>query len=108
MRTRRHGGAGADDHAEGRGLINATNRPAGGIVTGRKGKMKLYVKRIEYQYENQPARRRLKLTLNNGRVIRAEACHESWEQWGGTTEELCATVPTVERHNEWLHGGERP
>ena len=68
----------------------------------------MYIKSIAYLYENTPSRRQPKMKLSNGTVIRAEACHESWQQWGGTEEELYVTMPTVERHNEWLHGGERP
>jgi len=68
----------------------------------------LYVKTVSYLYEKTPSRRQLKIKLSNGTTIRAEACHESWEQWGGTTEELYVSMPVVERHNEWLHGGERP
>lgn len=52
--------------------------------------------------------RQLEMTLDNGTVITAEACHESWEQWGGTVEELYVTQPIVEYHNDWLHGGELP
>lgn len=69
---------------------------------------KLYIKSIRYLYEITPSRRQLKMTLNNGRVIRAESCQESWEQWGGTAEELYITMPIVERHSDWLHGGSRP
>ena len=69
---------------------------------------KLYIKSIRYLHERRPAQRQLKLTFSNGRTVRAEACHESWEQWGGTTEKLFITMPLVEQHNEWLHGGERP
>ena len=70
--------------------------------------MRPTIKKIEYLNENRPSRRQLKITLSNKRVIRAESCHESWEQWGGTTEELYITMSTVEDHNEWLHGGPRP
>ena len=66
------------------------------------------VKKIEYLYENQPKRRQLKLKLSNDTAIRAEACYESWQQWGGTMEELYVTMPIVEAHNDWLHGGEKP
>jgi hypothetical protein len=69
---------------------------------------KPYVKKIEYLYENQKSRRQLKITLSNKRTIRAESCHESWEQWGGSTDDLYISMPTVEQHNDWLHGGERP
>lgn len=68
----------------------------------------MHIKSIAYLYENTPSRRQIKMKLSNGTVIRAESCHESWQQWGGTEEELYVTMPTVERHNEWLHGGERP
>jgi len=70
--------------------------------------MKTTVKKIEYLHENQKSRRELKITLSNKIVIRAAKCHESWEQWGGTTPELFITMPIVERHNEWLHGGSKP
>lgn len=70
--------------------------------------MKTTIKSITYLYENQPARRELKIKLSNGTIIKALSCYASWEQWGGTDEELYITMPTVERHNDWLHGGERP
>jgi hypothetical protein len=66
------------------------------------------VKKIEYLNGHQRSRRKLKITLDNGRIIYAESCHESWEQWGGTTEELYVTLPIVEAHNAWLHGGAKP
>lgn len=50
----------------------------------------------------------MKITLSNGTIVRAEACYESWQQWGGTTDELYITMELVELHNEWLHGGNRP
>ncbi len=70
--------------------------------------METTIRKIEYLRENQKNHRQLKITLSNKMVIRAESCHESWEQWGGTQAELFITMPIVERHNEWLHGGERP
>ena len=69
---------------------------------------KIYIKKIEYPYEKQKSHRQLKMTLSNKTVVRAVACYESWEQWGGTEEELYITMPTVEKHNGWLHGGGRP
>jgi len=65
------------------------------------------IKKIEFLYENQPSRRRLKITLSNGAKIKAESCYESWQQWGGTTDDLYITMPIVEANNEWLHGGEK-
>lgn len=70
--------------------------------------MNIYIKSIRYLYENTPSRRQLKIKLNTGATVTAEACYESWQQWGGTTEELYITMPTVEAHNDWLHGDERP
>jgi len=66
------------------------------------------IKSISYLNENRPSKRQLKIKLTNGTTIRAESCHESWQQWGGTTEELYVTMPVVESHNKWLHGGNRP
>ena len=66
------------------------------------------IKSIEYLYESKPSRRELKIKLTNRTIIHACSCYESWQQWGGSTEELYATMPTVQAHNDWLHGGERP
>lgn len=70
--------------------------------------MTTFIKSITYLRENQPSRRQLKFRLSNGATIYAESCYESWQQWGGTQDELYITMPTVEAHNEWLHGGVRP
>lgn len=67
-----------------------------------------YIRAIRYLYEKRPRQRQLRMTLSNGTKITAEACHESWQQWGGIVEELRVTMPIVEAHNEWLHGGARP
>lgn len=70
--------------------------------------MKPTIKKVEYLHENVKSKRELKITLSNKTVIRASACYESWEQYGGTRDELYVTMPTVEKHNNWLHGGSRP
>jgi hypothetical protein len=67
-----------------------------------------YVKSITYLHENRPSQRQLKIKLSNGTTVKAEACYESWQQWGGTSAELCITMDIVEQHNDWLHGGSRP
>jgi hypothetical protein len=67
-----------------------------------------YIKKITYIGETKPSKRQLKITLNNGTVVRAEKCYESWQQWGGTEKELYITMPIVEKHNEWFHGSQRP
>ena len=64
------------------------------------------IKNIEFLYRNQPSRRKIKVTLKNGTRIYIEACYESWQQYGGTTEELWLTVPIAEKYNAWLHGEE--
>jgi len=67
-----------------------------------------YIKSVRYLYENVPSRRQLKIKLSSGSTVTAESCYESWQQWGGTRDELYITLPIVDAHNEWLHGGERP
>lgn len=69
---------------------------------------KPYIRCIAYLSERRPKMRKLKLLLSNKTMITAAACYESWQQWGGTKEELQITQDTVVRHNDWLHGGQRP
>lgn len=66
--------------------------------------MKPKIKKVELLYQNVISRRQVKVTLTNGTIIRVVSCYESWEQYGGTTEELWLTVPIAERYNDWLHG----
>lgn len=62
------------------------------------------VRRIDLLYANQPKRRKVKVTLTNGTKIYIESCYESWQQYGGTTDELWVTMPIAEKYNAWLHG----
>ena len=64
------------------------------------------IKKVEFLYQNQPSRRKIKVTMKSGSKIYIEACYESWEQYGGTNEELWKTVPIAEKYNAWLHGEE--
>jgi hypothetical protein len=64
------------------------------------------IKKIELLYQNQVSRRKIKVTLTNGTIIYIEKCYESWQQYGGTTDELRLTVPIADAFNDWLHGGE--
>jgi len=41
----------------------------------------------------------IQFTLDTGTNITAEPCYESWQQWGGTREELWETVPLLEKYN---------
>lgn len=66
--------------------------------------METKIKNIQFLFVSQPKRRRIKVTLNNGHTIYIVPCYESWEQYGGTTEELWLTMPIAERYNDWLHG----
>lgn len=66
------------------------------------------VKKVEFLYKNQISRRMVKVTLRNKTVIHIVSCHESWEQYGGTTEELWQTVDIADACNDWLHGGDLP
>ena len=52
--------------------------------------------------------REVHVTLDNGTTITIVACYESWQQYGGTKDELCATVDVANHYNDWLHGGEEP
>lgn len=62
------------------------------------------IRKVEFLYVSQPKRRKIKVTLTNGTRIYIEPCYESWQQYGGTTDELCITMPIAERYNWWLHG----
>lgn len=64
------------------------------------------IKNIQLLYVNQTNRRQVKVTLSNGTVIRIIACYESFEQWGGTIDELKLTVDIAHHFNGWLHGKE--
>ncbi len=63
------------------------------------------IKKVELQYHNQPNRRRIKVSLTSGNIVYIERCYESWQQYGGTTDELQETMPIAEKYNDWLHGG---
>lgn len=62
------------------------------------------VSKIELRGVSRKEKRSIKVTLTNGTRITIAPCHESWEQYGGTRDELYITVPVAERFNAWLHG----
>ena len=62
------------------------------------------VTEIKLLNANDVENRQVEVTLSNGTVIKIEKCHESWQQYGGTIEELGMTVDIAERYNNWLHG----
>lgn len=64
----------------------------------------LAISKVVFLFVNQPSRRKIKCRLNNGTIVYIERCYESWQQFGGTTEELRLTMPVAEKYNGWLHG----
>lgn len=64
------------------------------------------VNKIELLSVDKVEDREVKVTLSNGMEIHIVPCYESWQQYGGTTEELGLTVDIAERYNGWLHGEE--
>jgi hypothetical protein len=70
----------------------------------RKNNGEIKIRKVEFLYANQPSRRKIKVLLTNGGRIYIEPCCESWEQYGGTTNELYITMPIAEKYNAWLHG----
>lgn len=63
------------------------------------------IKKIEL-VGTRPRNRKVKVTLSNKTKITIVACQESWEQFGGTRDELWLTVPIAEKYNAWLHGAD--
>ena len=59
---------------------------------------------IEFKDNGKVSDREVVVTLDNDTEVHIAACYESWEQWGGTTEELGCTVDIADCVNEWLHG----
>lgn len=62
------------------------------------------IKCVEFHDNDDPEKREVVVTLDNETEIHIESCCESWQQWGGTTDELWTTVKVAERVNDWLHG----
>ena len=78
----------------------------GSAIVGSGGKHMRDVKvsKIELRGVSRKEKRSVKATLTNGTGITIVPCYESWEQYGGTRDELYITVPVAERYNAWLHG----
>ena len=62
------------------------------------------VKKIELLNVDKVEDREVKVTLSNGTEIHIVACYESWQQYGGTRDELYVTANIAEQYNGWLHG----
>lgn len=63
---------------------------------------------IDLHYGESVDKREIHVTLDNGTIVKICACHESWEQYNATTDELYTTVDVAEYYNSWLHGDEEP
>lgn len=59
---------------------------------------------VEFHDNGNIDDREVVVTLENDTEIHIAACYESWEQWGGTKDELCCTVDIADCVNDWLHG----
>ena len=62
------------------------------------------IKNIKFLYNNIPSRRKIKVTLTNNVIVYIVPCHESYEQYGGNSDELYITLPIAMKFNGWLHG----
>lgn len=61
---------------------------------------------VEKRLIDKDGERKAIAVLDNGTEIHIEPCYESWRQYGGTTNELWATVDFADSINDWLHGNE--
>jgi len=59
---------------------------------------------IEFKNVDNIEKREIVVTLSNGSIIHIIACHESWQQYGGTTDDLYVSMEVAEKYNGWLHG----
>lgn len=62
------------------------------------------IKDIILLNEDDIENREVLVTLSNGTQVYIDACYESFQQWGNTTDELWITLPIAEEYNDWLHG----
>ena len=66
--------------------------------------MELKIKNIHYLNDDTKDEREIIVDLTNGTKVHIISCYESWQQYGGTTNELYLTMPIAEQNNKWLHG----
>ncbi len=59
------------------------------------------IKSIKFFGENNPKNRKIKVKLSSGATITIEPLYESWQQFGGTKDELWITVKTAEKYNHF-------
>lgn len=62
------------------------------------------VKNIKFLNNDTVSERKIVVELCNGTEITIESCYESWQQYGGTNDELQSTMGIANRFNAWLHG----
>lgn len=68
--------------------------------------MKANIKNILFLNENDIEKREIKVMLTNDTVITIAPCWESYQQYGGTVDEMLVTLPIAQKYNNWLHGEE--
>jgi len=71
-----------------------------------KDRTNIRIRSIRFLGINRKSSRKIKVALSTGNTVTIEACCESWEQYGGTEQELWVTMPIAEKYVGWLHGDE--
>lgn len=62
------------------------------------------IEHISLENVDEVSKREVLVELNTGSVVHICVCQESYEQYGGTYDELWVTLPVAEHYNDWLHG----
>lgn len=79
--------------------VTATPTGLNGIKTNIMVK-EIKVKKVLFDFD----KRWITVQLNTGSKIHIVPCYESWQQYGGTEDELSYTMDIAEAFNDWLHG----
>lgn len=61
------------------------------------------IKRVVFLNHDDFENREVVVTLDNDTKVHIVSCFESWQQWGGTRDELWATTHIADAVNKWLH-----
>ena len=70
--------------------------------------MEYKIKTIKFLNHDDLENRKVVVTLDNGTQIHIVACCESFEQYGGTIDELSTTIDIAYAVNDWLHIEDEP
>ena len=66
--------------------------------------LKTGIEKIELLNVEDVKKREVIVTMKSGSKIHIISCCESWQQYGGTLDELRETVSVAKKFNKWLHG----